>query len=923
MLWRFGLQHASNIDKLLDKEDLTLEEVLNDPDLLQEVREQNPKVITYLVLPCNLKQMVDYIATEEFFKFSKMASTSCEVLCSNSTAFAEALTSAYRTRDFADSDDEDDETPEMPEPTAATPPPPPPAPTTTTSAADEVQEEEEEEPRQHLLESLWNIMRLPTGQLDSQQATSFSRVMCSLLQRKPYETLDFIRAQDVSPVTLFLSHLSVSSIVDLLLKVISLEELENAPSIIAWLSTHDLIPQLVARLSPYHDPEDHSLAAQVLLDIIAISQCNNPAQPTIGTNRLIEELKSEATVSRLADFMLDPQAPHGTSTLINCVYIFIELIRRNYSDETADEYERTSVDLSEMMCVLAQRAGDLVELLRSPRSSTEPVPTTQGLREPLGFERLRICELFAELLHCSNMPRLNQLDGEGPKDSPVVGFGEGSSSPGSPLTLEKIGSPHDHGDAPVGQLLKWKLIEHSVLPLCVDLFFRFPLNNFLHSVVYDIMHQVLNLPLNSESNVALILVVFRDIRITSRIAQSCKENHRVVGLGGVRLGFMGHLTGIGEEVARLLELSGTTLEPLISGFVDGDEWLEYVASTLQECRDQPLGGERPSELRLDEYLDEEEYSRDFYKADDGLYPMDDEFIIKDEAIGPAERIGRYNSYQNEPMDDAETGTMDDFIRDREADLALFATSQGNHNGDSKFPNVMNMQLPDSPEESAMPTVPPRPDPQDCDSFQRKILQDVAQLTIAEPPALAKKGRVHELLTRESKQRSRSSSELDHLVPADLIKPADEPQVRRQRSRSQSAGVGVSRAMVIQAAVQGQFPFLDAKTCEFVGQLKSDSVTLGGAAASKEGRKADGVRRSANESSNHNNKGNSTSHKGNSRKRAAAQRTMAPAVDEDETVDWADFSSFNNSQFGAGQPRPSADHSNEDDIDKLSEMLRET
>ncbi|KAJ2431668.1 hypothetical protein IWW46_006780, partial [Coemansia sp. RSA 2440] len=46
MLWRFGLQHASNIDKLLEKEDLTLEEVLNDPDLQQEIREQNPKVIS-------------------------------------------------------------------------------------------------------------------------------------------------------------------------------------------------------------------------------------------------------------------------------------------------------------------------------------------------------------------------------------------------------------------------------------------------------------------------------------------------------------------------------------------------------------------------------------------------------------------------------------------------------------------------------------------------------------------------------------------------------------------------------------------------------------------------------------------------------------------------------------------------------------
>lgn len=37
-----------------------------------------------------------------------------------------------------------------------------------------------------------------------------------------------------------------------------------------------------------------------------------------------------------------------------------------------------------------------------------PVPTTIGKILPLTFERYRICELFAELLHCSNMSLLNR-----------------------------------------------------------------------------------------------------------------------------------------------------------------------------------------------------------------------------------------------------------------------------------------------------------------------------------------------------------------------------------------------------------------------------------------------------------------------------------------------------------------------------------
>ena len=33
---------------------------------------------------------------------------------------------------------------------------------------------------------------------------------------------------------------------------------------------------------------------------------------------------------------------------------------------------------------------------------TTPVPTTIGTYVPLGFERLKICELLAEVLHCAN-----------------------------------------------------------------------------------------------------------------------------------------------------------------------------------------------------------------------------------------------------------------------------------------------------------------------------------------------------------------------------------------------------------------------------------------------------------------------------------------------------------------------------------------
>lgn len=48
MFWRFGF-NSSTLDTLLDKEDVTLEEVLEEEDLLQEAKSMNPKLVDLYV----------------------------------------------------------------------------------------------------------------------------------------------------------------------------------------------------------------------------------------------------------------------------------------------------------------------------------------------------------------------------------------------------------------------------------------------------------------------------------------------------------------------------------------------------------------------------------------------------------------------------------------------------------------------------------------------------------------------------------------------------------------------------------------------------------------------------------------------------------------------------------------------------------
>ncbi len=44
MFWRFGFNNSA-LDSLLDKADVTLEEVLEEEDLLKEAKSSNPKLI--------------------------------------------------------------------------------------------------------------------------------------------------------------------------------------------------------------------------------------------------------------------------------------------------------------------------------------------------------------------------------------------------------------------------------------------------------------------------------------------------------------------------------------------------------------------------------------------------------------------------------------------------------------------------------------------------------------------------------------------------------------------------------------------------------------------------------------------------------------------------------------------------------------
>jgi SIT4-associating protein SAP185/190 len=130
-----------------------------------------------------------------------------------------------------------------------------------------------------------------------------------------------------------------------------------------------------------------------------------------------------------------------------------------------------------------------------------------------------------------------------------------------------------------------------------DFFFRFPWNNFLHNVVYDVVQQVFNGPMDRGFNRSLAIDLFETGDITMRIVDGQKKSDEAQARDKMRLGYMGHLTLIAEEVVKFTErhppelLSESVLEKVMNG-----EWITYVEVTLAETRERDnaiLGGVRP------------------------------------------------------------------------------------------------------------------------------------------------------------------------------------------------------------------------------------------------------------------------------------------------------------------------------------------
>ncbi|KAL1933015.1 hypothetical protein VTP01DRAFT_8693 [Rhizomucor pusillus] len=201
-----------------------------------------------------------------------------------------------------------------------------------------------------------------------------------------------------------------------------------------------------------------------------------------SNNALITELTSPMTASRLCNYMLPVEHNDGPSP-VECGIRIIRALR--VSDKR--------ISTQYILAKFAEQLPSFVQQLSLSGSKESKV----------GLHRLAVCELLLELERCS--------------------YDEGQS----------------------GSLYRQSMMQCNAIARCLDLFFAFPENNILHTIVYCILQEGI---LWNERPFTIHLL--QNGNLMDRILQAWEENDQAISQGQSRRGYMGHLALLTKDIRQ-------------------------------------------------------------------------------------------------------------------------------------------------------------------------------------------------------------------------------------------------------------------------------------------------------------------------------------------------------------------------------------
>ncbi|XP_012539454.1 serine/threonine-protein phosphatase 6 regulatory subunit 3 isoform X2 [Monomorium pharaonis] len=371
MFWTNNYVSSPHIEALLNKEDVTLHELMDEEDILQECKSQNKKLVEYLTRPSVMEELVTLTTKEPSMDIEerwryKYPNVACELLTCDVPTLNEKL------------------------------------------AGDEA-----------LLAKLYSF--IDTDQpLNPLLASFFSKTIGVLVARKSdqnwysyqftcLQVLEFLKSRQRC-VDLLLQHIETSAIMDLVLKLVTqVEGSDMRQNILNWLDSQHLVQRLVKLLAPTSEAAKHANAAQLLCDMVTVArETQRTSTERADPDPILNTLESGETVSLLLETILTTEKVE--SSIVGGIQVLLVLLGQRVSNVSNDgDVHGNGEDTTDNeQCIKISNAilpylEHLHKLLLDPPYKPA-VKTTVGLLEcPLGNTRLHVTKLLSALLATENL----------------------------------------------------------------------------------------------------------------------------------------------------------------------------------------------------------------------------------------------------------------------------------------------------------------------------------------------------------------------------------------------------------------------------------------------------------------------------------------------------------------------------------------
>ncbi|XP_034841887.1 serine/threonine-protein phosphatase 6 regulatory subunit 2 isoform X6 [Mirounga leonina] len=602
MFWKFDLNTTSHVDKLLDREDVTLRELMDEDDILQECKAQNQKLLGFLCRQRCMEELVSLITQdppldmEEKVRF-KYPNTACELLTCDVPQINDRL------------------------------------------GGDET-----------LLNLLYDFLDHEPP-LNPLLASFFSKTIGNLIARKTEQVIQFLKKKD-GFISLLLRHIGTSALMDLLLRLVScVEPAGLRQDVLHWLNEEKIIQRLVELIHPSQDEDRQSNASQTLCDIIRLGrEQGGQLQEAPEPDPLLTVLESQECVEQLLKNMFD--GDQTESCLVSGTQVLLTLLetRRAGTEGLVDSFSQGREGLctvsSGILHGIEPRLKDFHQLLLSPPKKTAILTTIGVLEEPLGNARLHSARLTAALLH-TNTPSINQelcrLNTMG-------------------LLLDLFfkytwnNFLHFQVELCIAAILSHAAREDRAEASGPESGVQLLPGNGGPDTPP---------PAASRPESTMVTHLFQKCCLVQRILEAWEANDHAQAAGGMRRGNMGHLTRIANAVAQNLEKGPvqTHISDVIRGLPADcrGRWENFVEETLAETNrrnavdlvsthhlhpsseDEDMEGVFPNELSLQQAFSEYQVQQMTATFVDQFGFNDEEFADQDDSVtAPFDRIAEIN-----------------------------------------------------------------------------------------------------------------------------------------------------------------------------------------------------------------------------------------------------------------------------------------